>query len=501
MTTMASRQLAAAQLIGTVLDTGTFRSWDVEPAQPRIDAAYAAELQRAAEKSGADESVLTGEGTVKGRRVAIIVSEFRFLAGSIGMAAVDRIVSAVRRATAEGLPLLAGPCSGGTRMQEGTQAFLGMVAITQAVREHKDAGLPYLVYLRNPTTGGVMASWGSLGHVTIAEPGALLGFLGPRVYEALHGEQFPAGVQLSENLCRNGLIDAVVPAEQLPDLVERVLDLLCCAESRGSTPAPARTLPRTGTDDVWDSVQRSRNPRRPDARMILASAEDVLPLSGTGQGENEPRLILALARFGSQACVAIGQQRPRHDDEPDLGPASLRVARRGIRLAAQLDLPLVTLIDTSGAQLSQEAEEGGLASEIARCLSDLIALQAPSVSVLLGQGTGGAALALLPADRAIAAQHSWLSPLPPEGASAIIHRSVDQAAQMARSQRISVSSLCDLGVVDHVVAEYPDASVNPREFSQKMGQAIEAELSIARAISPNQRLAARTARYLRLGRS
>ena len=150
-------------------------------------------LEAAAAKAGTDESVLTGRGEVRGRPVAVVVNEFRFLAGSIGRAAADRITAAVRRATAEGLPLLASTASGGTRMQEGTPAFVRMVEISRALMDHRAAGLPYLVHLRHPTTGGVYASWGSLGHVTVAEPGALVGFLGPKVYAGLNGRPFPTG--------------------------------------------------------------------------------------------------------------------------------------------------------------------------------------------------------------------------------------------------------------------------------------------------------------------
>src|SRR5690242_11822402 len=163
---------------------------------------------------------------MRGRRVAVLMGEFAFLAGSIGRAAADRLVSSIERATREGLPLLAGPVSGGTRMQEGTPAFVQMVRITQAVAAHKAAGLPYLVYLRHPTTGGVMASWGSLGHVTVAEPGALIGFLGPRVYEALYGKPFPEGVQTAENLYARGIIDAVVPPEEIAGILDRALNVL-----------------------------------------------------------------------------------------------------------------------------------------------------------------------------------------------------------------------------------------------------------------------------------
>src|SRR4029453_18949584 len=141
------------------------------------------------------------------------------------------------RATAEGLPVVASPASGGTRMQEGTVAFLQMVKITAALAAHRAAGLPYLVYLRHPTTGGVFASFGSLGHVSAAQPGALIGFLGPRVYEALYGTPFPAGVQTAENLFRHGLVDAVVEPDQLRGIAIDALDILCGALPDG---VPAR---------------------------------------------------------------------------------------------------------------------------------------------------------------------------------------------------------------------------------------------------------------------
>ena len=219
-------RITAGQLRDAVLDENSFIRWDSEPLAVPVSASYAAELAGAREATGLDESVLTGEGRVFGRRVAVVVCEFGFLGGSIGVAAAERITAAVQRATAEGLPLLASPSSGGTRMQEGTVAFLQMVKIAAAVRLHKQAHLPYLVYLRNPTTGGVFASWGSLGHVTVAEPGALIGFLGPRVYQLLYGEPFPEGVQTAENLQRHGVIDGVVRLNELRRTLARAMAII-----------------------------------------------------------------------------------------------------------------------------------------------------------------------------------------------------------------------------------------------------------------------------------
>jgi acetyl-CoA carboxylase carboxyl transferase subunit beta len=168
-------RLTAHELIDLIFDRDSWKSWDTDIIQPTGDGEYTDELAAARAKTGLDESVVTGAALLRGRRVAVLVCDFGFLAGSIGVAAGRRLVTAIEWATAAKIPLIALPVSGGTRMQEGTTAFLQMVKITAAVIAHKAAHLPYLVYLRNPTTGGVFASWGSLGHVTVAEPGAARG--------------------------------------------------------------------------------------------------------------------------------------------------------------------------------------------------------------------------------------------------------------------------------------------------------------------------------------
>ncbi len=489
----------ALELIETVLDADSWVRWDVPLEDEPADRAYAGSLRRARERTGLDEAVVTGEGRVHGRRVAVVACEFAFLAGSIGVRAADRLVRAVERATDERLPLLASPTSGGTRMQEGTMAFLQMVKITAAIGRHKANGNPYLVYLRNPTTGGVLASWGSLGHVTVAEPGALIGFLGPRVYEALYGAEFPEGVQTAENLRAHGIVDAVVPPEAIADVLDRALNVL--AAPREGSPhvddVPLEPLPDV---PAWESITRSRRPDRPGVRQLLRqTASDVVPLHGTGAGESDAGLLLALARFGSAPCVVLGQDRSRQDAGNPLGPAGLREARRGMRLADELKLPLVTVIDTAGAALSKEAEEGGLAGEIARSLADLVLLDAPTVCLMLGEGAGGGALALLPADRVLCAQHAWLSPLPPEGASAIMHRTTDRAPEMAQSQGVRSLDLLNAGIVDRVVAEHPDAADEPEAYLERVARVLEHELASLLRRDPRTRLASRLTRYRSLG--
>ena len=500
---MTPQRYSARELISGVLDEGSWRSWDTAPltvADPGSE--YEQDLVRARERSGEDEAVLTGEGTIRGHRVAVVISEFSFLAGSVGAAVAERIVLAFERAGRERLPMFAGTSSGGTRMQEGTPAFVTMVKITSAVSAFKKLNLPYVTYLRHPTTGGVFASWGSTGHVTVGQPEATIGFLGARVYEALYGEPFPEGVQTAENMFEHGLLDAVLAPQALAEMAGRLLGILAPADPRpGLENKPsAETVSLADAPPAWESITRSRRPERPGIRTLLRlGAKQSLTLHGTGDGEWDRSMLLSLARFDGLPCVVMGHDRRGETAEKPLGPSGLRVARRGMRLARELNLPLISVIDTAGAALSKQAEEGGMAGEIARCLADLVDLDVPTLCVLLGQGTGGGALALLPADTVISAEHSWLSPLPPEGASAILYRTPDRAAEVAAQQRVRSVDLREVGVVDRIVPEHPDAADEPEPFCLRMAAAISEEMSELLNQDHTARRWARRQRYRNLG--
>lgn len=466
-----SRKWPARELIAEVLDDGSFESWDTPIDISHLDEAYQRELRAAAERSGCDESVLTGRGTVGGRPVAVIASEFRFLAGSIGQAAAQRITAAVRRATRDDLPLLAHTASGGTRMQEGTPAFIHMVKISRALMDHRAAGLPYMVHLGHPTTGGVFASWGSLAHITVAEPGALIGFLGPKVYEVLHHQAFPPGVQVAENLAEKGVIDAVVPAEHLPALVERAVGLVVDPPARPRL--DRREGPAQADLDTWQAIELTRSASRLGVREVLRhGADHVVRLQGTDEGENDNSMLLAIARIDGQPCVVVGQDRRNQDVRP-MGPGALREARRAMAIADEMRLPLVTFIDTPGAELSAQAEEGAIAGEIARCIATMTTMSVPTVSVLLGQGCGGGALALLPAHTVVATENAWLSPLPPEGASAIVYGDADHASELAEAQRVSARDLHALGSIGVLIPEY----TSDAEDATALSCAVAAEVS------------------------
>jgi acyl-CoA carboxylase subunit beta len=291
-------------LLARLIDPGTFRTWD----------------------DGQDESVVTAEAHIAGHGVALAASDFSVAGGSIGLVAGERLTRAVERATEERLPLIALPASGGTRMQEGTPAFLQMLKVTAAVSAHKAAGLPYLTYLRHPTTGGVLASWASLGHVTFAEPGALIGFLGPRVYEALEGHSFPAGIQTAEHLLERGIIDAVVPVCNLRARLAAALAAFPPAApspwpAPGSGPRPEREPVPFPATDAWDNVLATRQRDRPSAADLLREVAG--DRAGTGAAGG---LLLGMGRVAGIAVAAAGQQASRACGSP-AGRWTWRTAR------------------------------------------------------------------------------------------------------------------------------------------------------------------------------
>src|SRR3954452_6540381 len=224
----------ARERVALVADHRGFEAWDADvvsedPLGFRDSRPYTERLAAAEERTGLSEAVLTGLIAVGERPVVVVAGEFGFLGGSIGIATGERVARALERALERRLPVLALPASGGTRMQEGAPALMQMAKLAAAVRRLRDAGLPYVVCLMHPTTGGVLASWGGLGTVTWAEPGALVGFGGPRVVEMLTGAPLPEGVQRAEHLLERGLLDDVVAP---PDLRERLARVLAVAARR-----------------------------------------------------------------------------------------------------------------------------------------------------------------------------------------------------------------------------------------------------------------------------
>jgi len=425
-------------------------------------------------KAPEEESVVTG----RTEHYAFVEGRFDVMGGSMGAAHGEKVVRAYRRAVDERLPMVVLPASGGARMQEGMVSLIQMARTASATAEHARAGLLSLAFLRSPTTGGVYASYASLVDLRAAEPGATIGFAGPRVVELTTGEALPEGSHTAESAYQYGLVDAVTG-----DGAGWIEAALGRREARLAPRRFGGVFGHTTFDDsAWGEVEQARLPFRASgidwaARLCSAWTE----LRGT-----DPVVRAGLATLEGGRLVVVAMDRHAADGRPR--PAGFRLAQRAIALAGRLSLPVLTLVDTPGADPSAASEADGVAGEIARTFAALADLPTTSVSVCVGEGGSGGALALAHTDRLLIQEHAVFSVIAPEGAAAILERDAGKAPELAGRLKLTSADLLRLGIVDAVVAE-PD----PAGFRT----AVVAALSEARPGDRHRRVDRATARWIK----
>ena len=437
---MPERRSARAWL-DTILEPGYELLFeDVVSDDPLQFPGYREDLEEARARTGCTESVLVARGSVGVPRASVeagtaivIAFEFGFLGGSMGVAAGERIRRAFELGADTRTPVVALTASGGVRMQEGMLGLGRMPATILARRRLADAGQPFIAYLRDPTTGGVYASFASTADVIWAEPGATVGFAGPRVAEAVTGEPLPPGSHTAELALSSNLVDELIAPEDLRDhLKTRFAGYM--TPPRGSAPFPE---PEDDGTPAWERVLRARASDRPSG--------------GEYAGNSDPgaTLTVRLASFGSHRAIAIAQHR--HHGNGRTTPAGYRRARRAIRSAGRLGLPIVTFIDTPGADPSTHSDQQGVAFEISETFNALLEAPVPTVAVVVGEGGSGGALALAACDRLLIQENAIFSVIAPEGAAAILRRTDVQ--QVAADLRLTAFDLRRFGIADRIIPD------------------------------------------------
>lgn len=412
----------------------------------------------ARDRTGTDESVVVVRGRIPtgdatpGAEAIVVAWEFGFLGGSMGSVTGARIAAAYDAARAARLPVVLLPSTGGARMQEGMASLVQMAATIAAATRHADAGLLQVAVLRDPTTGGVFASHANLADVVWAEPGATVGFAGPRVAEAMTGGPLPAGSHTARGAKAAGLVDDVVGRFDLP---ARLARLLAWPGTATPTSLDVPEGDRRDPGQPWTQVQRARASDRARTPALLAAIDAVEELRGDRAGDDDPSVRVVMARVGGRPVVVIGM-------DPGAGrvrPAGYRKAWRGLAVAARLGVPVVSLVDTPGADASAASEAGGVAHHIARTFQLLVTTATPVVALVVGEGGSGGALALAVGDRLLIQEHAIFSVIAPEGAAAILHRDASRAADVAELLDPTADRLHRLGVADEVVPEPVGAEV------------------------------------------
>ena len=490
-------RVPAYKRIEMIADEGSFEEWDMDldgmdgPPDPLQFKGYSEKIKKLREQTGLKEAVVTGRVKINGTQAVIGVCDGRFMMASMGYAVGEKITRAVERATNEKLPVILFTCSGGARMQEGIISLMQMEKTSAALKRHSDAGLLYVTVLTDPTTGGVTASFAMLGDIIIAEPQALIGFAGPRVIEQTIGEKLPEGFQRAEFLLEHGFVDQIVKRENMKPVLGRILKMhdhvhpdcrkgkeirksdrtepvqkAGMTEKKAGKKAAEQEPWSEKSLTAWEWVCRSRSKERPVGKdYIDILFEDFVELHGDRYYRDDPAIIGGIAYFQGICVTVIAQAKGRTTKEnlernfAMPSPEGYRKARRLMKQAEKFHRPVINFVDTPGAFCGMEAEERGQGEAIARNLFELSGLKVPVLSVVIGEGGSGGALALAVADEVWMLENSVYSVLSPEGFASILWKDSSRSAEAAKMMKLTAADLKKLGVIERVFPEPQNFSV------------------------------------------
>lgn len=479
-------KIGAYERIKMVFDAQTFEEWDEEftGGNPCHFKGYEEKLGDLQRDTGLNEAVITGKGKIDGMEAAVGVCDTRFLMGSMGYAVGEKLTRAIERATVEKLPLIIFTCSGGARMQEGIVSLMQMEKTAAALKKFDAAGGLYITVLTNPTTGGVTASFAMLGDIILAEPQALVGFAGPRVIRQTIGEELPEGFQRTEFLLEHGLIDNIVERRFLKQTLSTLLRL--------HKKPQAETMSRYQQylDDIyakkidikkeeallaaknekkqlsaWEKVQIARSSKRPSALDYIGYlTKDFYELHGDRAYRDDGAVVGGIAFFGKQPVTVIGQQKGATTKENivrNFGmpyPEGYRKALRLMKQAEKFHRPVLCLVDTPGAYCGIGAEERGQGEAIAKNLFEMADLKVPVLSIVIGEGGSGGALALAAGNEVWMLENSVYSILSPEGFASILWKDASKAEKVAQVMKLTAQDLKELGIIEQILPEFPIVS-------------------------------------------
>lgn len=465
----------ARRRIEMLADEGTFEEWDkVMPiSNPLSYKGYEEKVKKLQEKTNLDEAIVTGKAKIGGISVVLGVCDSRFLMASMGENVGEKIARAVERATQERLPVVLFACSGGARMQEGIVSLMQMAKTSAALKKHSDAGLLYVPVLTDPTTGGVTASFAMLGDIILAEPGALIGFAGPRVIEQTIGQKLPEGFQRAEFQLEHGFVDAIVERKNLKITLNRILkmhhsrkgfadfDPLRMDDNYEPTELMRERAARAKGLTPWEKVKAARKVDRPSATDYMENIfDEFMEFHGDRYFRDDPAIVGGVAYLDGQPVTVIGIQKGKDFKDcmkHNYGMPSPEGYRKAIRLMKQAEKfgrPVITFVNTAGAYCGMEAEERGQGEAIARNLYEMSALKVPVLCIMIGEGGSGGALALAVGNEVWMMENATYCVLSPEGFASILWKDGKRAKEASEIMKITAMDLKSLGVIEQIIPEY-----------------------------------------------
>lgn len=432
---------------------------------------FADSLLRARAHTGLEDSVTFRLVDEADARAVVVTGHFTFLGGSMGVAHGDTVLRALDTAAAQECAVVFVTSSGGARTQEGFGALIQMPRIIAAMGRIRRRGLPIISVFRHPTTGGVHASYGAAADVIIAEAGATVGFAGPRVLEAFTGLTVdPSRSHTAETYFDHGLVDEVVPVGEGVGAalawVRRFAPGDFAESSVRRAPEPTHVV--TNPDSAltgWAAVERARAPMRPSARRVASFLlTDFRETRGDRAGIDDPVVLAGFGRFAGIPVAVIGTDREATGPTGALGAphaSGFRKAARVVRLATRLHVPVLSIVDTRGADATPCSDNAGLTFAVSELMQALLGSSAPTLCAVTGEGGSGGAVAFASTDVLVMQDDSIFEVIAPEGAAAILYRDAKRADDAAARMELDARSLRHRGFVDAVTPGPTTAGVFP----------------------------------------
>ena len=472
-------RISAKRRIKMIADEGSFKEWftGIENNNPLDYPDYPQKIENLKEKTRLDEAILIGEATIGGIRTVIGAMDTRFLMASMGYVVGEKITRTFEEATRQKLPVILFCCSGGARMQEGIISLMQMAKTSAAIKRHSKAGLLYTSVLTDPTTGGVTASFAMLGDIILAEPGSLIGFAGPRVIEQTIGQKLPEGFQRPEFLLDHGFLDGIAERGSMKEVLSLILKMHSTREQYKEFPKETvaraidtfwkkeKTKENQKNFTAWDRVKISRSNDRPSAAEYIDTIfDDFMEFHGDRGVKDDAAIIGGIATLDGQPVTVIGI-RKGHTTKENIrcnfgmpSPEGYKKALRLMKQAEKFGRAVITFVDTPGAFCGLEAEERGQGEAIARNLLEISDLKVPVLSIVIGEGGSGGALALAVGNEVWMMENATYTILSPEGFASILWKDSKKAPEAAEVMKVTAAHLKELGIIERIIPEEHPAS-------------------------------------------
>lgn len=491
---------------------------DLETGNPLQFNGYKEKIDEAKTRTGEKEAVLVVEGKIDDIKTVVMVMDSRFMMGSMGCVVGEKITRGIEYATKNRMPLIIFTASGGARMQEGILSLMQMAKTSAALAKHNEAGLFYISVITHPTTGGVTASFAMLGDIIIGEPGALIGFAGRRVIEQTIGESLPDNFQTTEYLLQHGMIDLIVPRNEMREMLSRLL------KHHQKKPVPLGTgfkqmmktyfKPKIAVksseafeNEAWEIVKKARKTDRPRAKYYIESiVTDFIELHGDRCYRDDPAVVGGIGKIGSHEVTIIAHNKGRSAAENmnyNFGmahPEGYRKALRLMKQAEKFNRPIICLIDTPGAYCGVGAEERGQGTAIAVNLREMSTLQVPVIVGVIGEGGSGGALAVGVGNRVFMQQNTTYSILSPEGFASILWKDSNLKEDAAKAMKLTAGDLAEYGIIDDIIKEPGEgAHTNPEEAATYLKDYLVKQLDCFKTKSTSEIVKERYERFRKFG--